>query len=104
MAIDRQQLPAAGHTTQLDAATVLEAGARADNQITHGARDEDVAGAGLAEDPRGDVDGEPPDVGVQQFALAGMDGSADLDAQRLDMSSRTKLKSAPEETARHPLG
>ena len=37
MAIDRQQLPGAGHPAQLDAAAVLEAGARADHQVTHGA-------------------------------------------------------------------
>ena len=30
--------------------------------------------------PRGDVDRDPPDVCVEQFALAGMDASADLDA------------------------
>jgi hypothetical protein len=46
VAIDRQKLPAAGHATQLDAAAVLEAGARADDQVTHGAGHEDVAGAG----------------------------------------------------------
>ena len=55
MAIDRQELPGAGHTTQLNAAAIREARTRADDQVTHGARDEDVAGAGLAEDPRRDV-------------------------------------------------
>ena len=87
MAIDRQKLPGAGHATQLDAAAVLEAGARADDQITHGAGDEDFAGAGLAEDPRRDVYGDPPDVGVQQFALAGVDAGADLDAQGLGVGA-----------------
>ena len=82
------ELPGAGHTTQLDAAAVLEAGARADDQVTDGPGDEDFAGAGLAEDPRRDVDGEPPDVGVQQFALAGVDASADLDAQCLGVSAQ----------------
>ena len=38
-------------------------------------------GAGLAEDPRRDVHREPPDVGVEQFALAGVDARADLDTQ-----------------------
>jgi hypothetical protein len=80
VAIDRQQLPGAGHTTQLDAAAVLEAGARPDDQVTHGAGDEDVAGAGLGEDPRRDVYRDSPDVGVQQLALAGVDASADLEA------------------------
>jgi hypothetical protein len=80
VAIDRQELPGAGHATQLNAAAVLEAGARADDQITDGARDEDFPGAGLADDPRRDVYREPPDVVTEQFALAGVDASADLDA------------------------
>ena len=88
VAIDRQQLPGAGHATQLDAAAVLEAGARADDQVTHGARDEDVAGAGLAEDPRRDVYCDPADVGVEQFAFAGVDAGADLDAQCLGLSAQ----------------
>ena len=49
MAIDRQELPGAGHAAQLDAAAVFEARARADDQVTDGAGDEDFAGAGLAE-------------------------------------------------------
>ena len=52
VAIDRQELPGAGHATQLDAAANHEPRARADHQVTHGAVDEDFAGAGLAEDPR----------------------------------------------------
>ena len=81
MAIDRQELPGAGYPAQLDAAVVLEARARTDDQVTDGAGDEDFAGAGLADDPRGDVYCHPPDVGVQQFALAGVDAGADLEAQ-----------------------
>ena len=68
MGIDRQELPGAGHAAQLDAAAVLEPGARADHQVTHSARDENVAGAGLAEDARRDVYGDPRNVAVQQFA------------------------------------
>ena len=88
MAIDRQELPGARHTTQLDAAAVLKAGAGADDQVTDGAGDEDVAGSGLAEDPRGDVYGDSPDVGVEQFALAGVDAGADLDAQCLGIDTQ----------------
>jgi hypothetical protein len=58
--IDRQKLPGARHATQLDAAAVLEPGARADNQVAHGARDQDVASLGLAENARRNVYGEPP--------------------------------------------
>ena len=65
-----------------------KAGARADDQVTHGARDEDFAGAGLAEDARRDVYGDPADVVVEQFALAGVDAGADLDAQRLGIRAQ----------------
>jgi hypothetical protein len=88
VAIDRQELPGAGDATQLDGAAILEARARTDDQVTHGAGDEDFAGAGLAEDPRRDVYGDSPDVGVDQFALAGVDASADLEAQRLGVGAR----------------
>ena len=64
VAIDRQELPGAGHATQLDAAAVLEPRARADHQVTHGAGDQDFAGAGLPQDPRRNVYRQPPDVGV----------------------------------------
>jgi hypothetical protein len=51
VAIDRQELPGAGDPAQLDAAVVLEASARTDDQVTDGAGDEDFACAGPAEDP-----------------------------------------------------
>ena len=81
VAIDRQELPGARNAAQLDAAAVLEAGARADHQVAHGARDQNFAGARLAEDPRRDVYCDPADVVVEQFAFAGVDAHADLDAQ-----------------------
>ena len=62
--------------------------ARADDQIAHGAGDEDFTGARLAEDARRDVHGEPPDVGVEQLALARMDAHADLDAQCLGVRAQ----------------
>src|SRR3954471_15048135 len=81
MAIDGEELPGAGYSAQLDAAAVLEAGARADHQVADGARDEDFARPGLAKDARRDVYRDPPDVGAQQFALAGVNAGADLDTQ-----------------------
>ncbi len=45
-----------------------------------GAGNEDFANAGVAEDPRRDVHSDPADVGIQQFALTGVDGSTNLDA------------------------
>src|SRR4029077_13509524 len=88
MGIDRQKLPGAGHATQLDVTAILEARARADDQVTHSARDEDLARLGLAKNPRGDVYREPPDVSVQQFALASVDTGADLDAQCLGVNAQ----------------
>ncbi len=81
--------PSARHPTQFDASAVLEARARADDQITHGSGDDDVAGVGLAEDPRGDVHGQSPDVGAQQFTLAGVDAGANLDTQRLGVIAKS---------------
>jgi hypothetical protein len=42
----------------------------------------------VAEDARRDVYRDPPDVSVEQFALAGMDACADLDAQHLGFSAQ----------------
>jgi hypothetical protein len=79
-AIHCQQLPGAGHATQLDAAAVLETGGRADDPVPHGAGHQDFAGAGVATYPRRDMHGNSPDVGAEQFTLAGVDARADLDA------------------------
>jgi integrase len=54
VAIDRQELPGAGHAAQLHAAAILKARARANHQVTHGAGDEDFTGVGLAQHPRGE--------------------------------------------------
>lgn len=88
VAIHREELPGAGHATQLDAAAVLEANARPDDQVTHRARDEDFSGASLTADPSGDVCRNAPDIGVQQLALAGVDADADLDTQYLGVSAQ----------------
>ena len=77
MAIHRQELPGAGYATQLDRAAVFEAGARAHDQVTHGAGNQDFPSAGLAADPRGDVYCNAPDVVVEQFAFAGVYAGAD---------------------------
>ena len=88
MAIDGQELPGAGHATQLDGAATYEADPRADDQVADGAGDEDFAGAGVAEDPRRDMYGDSSDVVVQQLTLARMDGSANIDAQALGVSAQ----------------
>src|SRR5215207_8315003 len=88
MAINRQELPGAGYSAQLDAAAVLEAGARADHQVPDRAVDKDFAHLGLTEDARRDVYGDPTDVVVAQFALTGVNASADLDTQCLGVRTQ----------------
>ena len=106
MTIDRQELPGAGHATQLDAAAVLEARARADDQVTHGTGDKDLARNGLATDSRGDVDGDAPDVGVEQFAFAGVDAGTDLmpivSASMRNASAQRMACVGPSNVARWP--
>jgi hypothetical protein len=81
--IDRQELPRSGHATQIDYPAIRETRTRSDNQIPHRTRHEDLARAGLTENPRRDVHGYPPDIGLQQFALTRVDAFADLDSQLL---------------------
>ncbi len=83
VAVDREELPGAGHTTQLDGPAILEARARADDQVMNRAGDEDFPGAGLAQNPRSDMYGDSADVVGLQFALASVNASADLNTQRL---------------------
>ena len=106
MAIDGQELPGARHSAQLDASVVFEPRARAYDQVTHGAGDEDVAGACLAADPGRDVHGDPPDVGVQQFAFAGVDACADsmpnVSASVRNASAQRMACVGPSNVARWP--
>ena len=81
-------MPSAGHSAQLDAAAVVKARARAEDEVTHRAGDEDFASAGLPEYPRGDVYGDSAYVRVEQFALTRMDAGADPDAQCLGASAQ----------------
>ena len=46
-AIDRHQLPGSGHAAKFDGAPIIEVGARADDEIANGTRDQNFAGTGL---------------------------------------------------------
>ncbi|ORV28119.1 hypothetical protein AWB99_18175 [Mycolicibacterium confluentis] len=61
------------HSAQLDCSAVLESGARAGHEVTDGARNEDLPGAGQVDDPRRDVHGDSGDAVIPQFALPGVD-------------------------------
>ena len=72
---DTVQAPLAGHPLEAVRALPLEGQARAGHQVRDRARDQDLAGAGLREDPAGELDGDPPDVAVdaaQHITLAGV--------------------------------
>ena len=84
MAIDRQQLPGAGHAPQLDAAAVLE-GAGPDDQVADGARDEDFARAASPR-MRAPMWTASPRMSAAAAPLAGVEAGADLDAQCLGVS------------------
>jgi hypothetical protein len=75
VAVQLQQFPATWDSAQFDDAAVHESRPGADNQVADG--------TGLAEDPRRNVHRDPADVGIHQFALAGVNADADLDAQFL---------------------
>jgi hypothetical protein len=79
MTIDGQELPGAGHATQFDDAAVPKPVPERATR-SRGAGDEDFAGRCLAENPRCDVHCDSSDVGIQRFALAGVDARADLNA------------------------
>jgi hypothetical protein len=81
VAVQLQQFPAIWDSAQFHDAAVHESRPGADNQVADGARYEDFARTGLAEDPRRNVHRDPADVGIHQFALAGVNADADLDAQ-----------------------
>ena len=87
MAIDRQELPGAGHATQLDvprsSKPVPEPTTRS-RTVRETRIHRRRPGRGSA--PRCVL--QAPDVGVEQFAFAGVDAHADLDAQRLGLGAQ----------------
>ena len=85
--IDRHELPGAGYPAQLDAAAVLEPGARADDQVTDGARDEDFAGAGLAEIRAAMWTASPPMSSPRSSHSPVWMAGADLDTQCFGVSA-----------------
>src|SRR3954453_23533677 len=81
--VDREQPPGPRHALELVLAAVGERLAGADDEVAHGARDENLAAGRQAADPRANVDGDAPDVAVaEQLALAGVKSAADLEVER----------------------
>ena len=61
-------------------AAVLEREARADDEVAHGSRTEDLAGLGLPHHTRADVYGDPADVLAAFLDLARVETGPDVDA------------------------
>ena len=56
----------------------LEDDSRAGDDVSHGARDKDLARRGLPGDAGTDVDGDPPDLAIDDLALSGVQARTDL--------------------------
>src|SRR5689334_4301222 len=100
MSIHCKYLPTTGNAAQLHQTPFVEAGTRTDYEVTNRSRDEDVARAGVTEDPCHDVYSDPSDIGLHQFTLAGVDADADFDAEILSIV--TKGFRAPNSLRRPP--
>src|SRR5207302_8312853 len=70
-----------GDPLELANSAVLELEAGACDEVTHGARDENVARTGLGGDARADRDGDAGHLAVEQRAFAGVQARADVKAQ-----------------------
>src|SRR5262245_47007473 len=81
---DGEELPVAGDALELVPSSVFEVDARADRQISDGARREDLAGPGERGDARRDMDGHAADVLADDLALAGVEPRAQVDPERPD--------------------
>src|SRR5438093_1671998 len=77
-------MPAVGDTLQLVRASIIEGHARADDEIPHGARNENFARACQRAHAGRDVHGDPTDVFASKFHLAGVQARPDLDPELLD--------------------
>ena len=77
---DRVEAPRP-HALQLALATVLEGNARAGDEVFDGSRHEHLARAGGGSDSRSGVDGDSRRLPGDDFALAGVDTDANLEAE-----------------------
>ena len=76
-----EQPPFAGYALQRMGPAIGEADSRSGHQILHGARHDDLIGAGVADHASGDVHGQTAQVVVADFALSGVEPDPDLDSQ-----------------------
>ena len=76
-----------GDALQLVRAEVLEPHVRAGHQISHGARHQHLAGAGLRHHAGTDVDRDPADLRPDHLDLAHVDAGPHLDAEALNVAN-----------------
>ena len=74
-------VPLVGNAFELVLAAILEADARAGDQVFDGAGDEHLAGVCERGDASTNVHGQPADVIAVELAFAGMDGGAHFEAE-----------------------
>ena len=103
---DGEEAPLAGGALQGVRAAVVELEAGADDQLAHGAGDEQLAGVGQGADPGADVDRHPADVVADQLDLAGVDPTL-TSIPIAASSSRTAAaqriaRAGPSKVARNP--
>ena len=79
-------------------AAIFEAEARADYEVLHGARDDDLARLGERGNPGADVYGDAADVVSDQLALAGVNPGAQCQAEPILIGDRGA--SAPDRAGR----
>ena len=81
--VDSEDLPLARHAFQNVFALVLELVARADDEISHGSRDQHLPGLRQGRYSGADVDRDPPDVIATNLDLASMQPDPHIDVERL---------------------
>src|SRR5829696_2243782 len=69
VAVDDVELPLPRHALQRRPTVLTEPQSRADDEVLHRARHEDLAGTGLVRHAGADVDGDAPDLPVDQLDL-----------------------------------
>ncbi len=103
---DRDQPPASGHSLEFVFAEVVELDGRPDDEILHGARNEDLPSTGESPDTGSDVDCEAPEIVTPYLALAGVDADAYLDPEftcrGTDRFAAANPRAGPSKEARKP--
>src|SRR5579864_2616401 len=80
----RVEVPCARHAFELARASVLEAQARADDEVSDGARHENLASLRQSGYARADMNRDPADILATHLAFPGVNACANFQAERAD--------------------